>query len=517
MISEDTLLFLSNYGYDLDKIHHEVLEQGNNSIIKFLTRNTVPFFIVYCLENDCPIEQTYEMFENGNDAFCTLFMISENGNNSFYTKNVKIGQFSQIKELINYTSINNEELFPQSTFSDKNFENIFFDAHSYLRDLDGLHPDEALDELCKLIYVKLYDEEQNLYYFNRFYGNSLELASSIRKLYKDANEYDVRVYSLKIPGYKRSRGVFDNPILLSSAAISKTVRLFSKFNFSTSDIDFKSRAFQNVYLPTTRAGMGQYFTPLQVVRFIINCIRPKHTDLIIDPFSGSGHFLTESLRFVQNNEQSDKMTSEFIFYKLHGIEKSERMVRIAMTDMRLHGDGHSNIRCTDALLSFDSYTDLSENSFDIVMTNPPFGSNLQKDSYSFLGDFETIKMKQKIPLEILGLERAVQLLRPNGRLGIVLPDSILVNDSNSFIRNWISKNLKIRGIISLPLATFTPFGANIKTSVLFASKKQVLNDYNIFTAFIENIGFDNKGKEIEGADWQKVAEAFNNFIEKEGW
>ena len=263
--------------------------------------------------------------------------------------------------------------------------------------------------------------------------------------------------------------------------------------------------------------MGQYFTPIQVIRLIVNCIQPQNTDLVIDPFAGSAHFLSESLSFVERNNVDTKCLSEFVFYKLHGIEKSERMVRIAMTDMRLHGDGHSNIRCTDSLLPFEAYTDLLPESFDVVMTNPPFGSALQKDSFSYLGEYEMIKGKGKVPLEVLGLERSIQLLRTGGRIGIVLPESIFVNKSYQYVRDWLSQHMKIRGIISLPQNTFSPFGANIKTSILIASKGYTPSNYNVFTAIVENIGFDNKGDDIEGADWQEVAESFSAFICKEGW
>ena len=272
-----------------------------------------------------------------------------------------------------------------------------------------------------------------------------------------------------------------------------------------------------MYKPTTRAGMGQYFTPLQVIRFIVFCMAPSLSDLIIDPFAGSAHFLTESLSYVLPSARNEKAKNEFVFYKLHGIEKSERMVRIAMTDMRLHGDGHSNIRCTDALLPFDSYTDLASNSFDIVMTNPPFGSVLQKESYSYLGDFELLKEKTKVPLEVIGLERSVQLLREGGRMAIVLPESIFVNKSYAYVRNWLQRNVKIRGIISLPLSTFTPFGANIKTSILIATKTKTLNDYKVFTGVIEDIGFDSKGNDTQSPDWLDVAKAFESFIDEEGW
>ena len=136
--------------------------------------------------------------------------------------------------------------------------------------------------------------------------------------------------------------------------------------------------------------MGQYFTPQEVIQLIVDVIQPVVTDLILDPFSGSGHFLTKSLDVVRAKAKKtdEKLVHEFAFNKLHGIEKSDRMVRVAMTDMRLHGDGHSNIRCTDALLDFQNYPDIRPESFDVVMTNPPFGSLLGPEAISRLGKFD---------------------------------------------------------------------------------------------------------------------------------
>ena len=90
------------------------------------------------------------------------------------------------------------------------------------------------------------------------------------------------------------------------------------------------------------------------------------------------------------------------------------MTRIAMTDMRLSGDGHSNIRCADALLDFDNYPDIAPDSFDIVLTNPPFGSLLGPEALAQLGTFELARGRKSVALEILGLERAIAFLRPGG-------------------------------------------------------------------------------------------------------
>ncbi|HXB08913.1 MAG TPA: N-6 DNA methylase, partial [Puia sp.] len=362
-------------------------------------------------------------------------------------------------------------------------ENTLFQIHSLLRDIDGLHADSALDEICKLLYVKLYDEEitkpGEFYRFQRNrYSTIEECASVIRLLYKEANEYDKRVFSLRIPGYKRSRGVFDSPINLSSEALVKVVEYIQHFSFTESEVDLKGRLFQNLISPVLRGGMGQYFTPTEVVDLIVEFVKPSSKDLIIDPFAGSGHFLTSTVRYVRRStgEKATRELDAFLFHKIHGMEISERMVRISMTDMRMHGDGHSNIRCVDALLDFANYQDLHRNSFDIVMTNPPFGSLLNSESFGKIGESFFTKSKKNIPLEVLGMERSIELLRNNGKIAIVLPESIFINSNLKYVRDWILARIKIVAMVSLPIETFSPFGANIKTSILFGLKRDTSLD-----------------------------------------
>ncbi|MBR0672246.1 HsdM family class I SAM-dependent methyltransferase [Neoroseomonas soli] len=407
-------------------------------------------------------------------------------------------------------------------------ENILFEVHSALRDLDGLHAPDALDEVCKLLYAKVSDEEAGArrgeYRFQRArYLSAEECAAEVRRLYLDAVESDRTVFANRIPGYERSRGVFREPITLSSSAIVRAVELLQHYDISGSPVDIKGRAFQNVLLPAIRSGMGQYFTPKQVISFVVQAMNPKVGDLIMDPFCGSGHFLTEALDHVRRTRAAeDKAFHEFAFTRLHGIEKSDRMVRVAMTDMRLHGDGHSNIRCVDALLPFENYPDLHEGSFDLIMTNPPFGSDLPAEAIAQLGPFEIGQGRRgTLPLEIVGLERCVQLLRPGGRLAIVLPDSVLGNRSTSYARDWLWSTTRVRGIVSLPIETFTPFGANIKTSVLIVRKmehgERAEADYPVFMADITNVGHDAAGRTIQGSELTVAAEAFVQFINEEGW
>ncbi len=397
-------------------------------------------------------------------------------------------------------------------------ESVFFDAHSHIRDIDGLHADQALDELCKVLYTKLFDEEHTspgepLRAQFSIYGNTSELSTAFRGMYRAANEYDNRVYSLRIPGYKRSRGVFDDPIKLSAPALAQLVERLQVYDISNTATDLKGRAFQKVFLPALRAGMGQYFTPHNVVRFIVQVLAPSANQLILDPFCGSGHFLTEALDHVRSNHKN-KAADEFAYHKLHGIEKSERMVRVAMTDMRLHGDGHANIRCTDALLPFSNYHDIERESFDMVLTNPPFGSVLGVDALSALADFELARSRKKVPLELLGLERSLAFLRPGGMLAIVLPESIFVNASAEFVRDWIATKAEVRAVVSLPIETFSPFGANIKTSILFCEKHRNAGaaKREVFCGVLENIGHDASGRVVDGADYEPLAEALAEWL-----
>ena len=407
-------------------------------------------------------------------------------------------------------------------------ENLFFEAHSHIRDIDGMHADEALDEVSKVLYCKLYDEDMTPagqpYKLQRAaYGCTEELAATVRDIYQQANDYDVRVFALKIPEYKRSRGVFASRIRLSNPALAKVVETFQAYDVGQSAIDVKGRAFQKMLSPVMRAGMGQFFTPEPVVKFMVSVVAPQVHELILDPFCGSARFLTASLQYVGTHVKStnSKLFNEFAFGKLHGIEKSDRMVRIAMTDMRLRGDGHSNIRCTDSLLSFSNYPDIHPDSFDVILTNPPFGSVLGAEAVTHLGSLSLTTGRKSVPLEVLGLERCVQLLAPGGRLAIVLPDGLLANRSAQYVRDWVDRRMKVRAIVSLPIEAFVPFGASIKTSILFARKwrpeEDHTSDYLVYLGRIDNVGYDATGRSRDHSDLDPVTQEMKDFLDREGW
>lgn len=421
---------------------------------------------------------------------------------------------------------------------DNEYERVLFDCHSAARDADGLHADEALDEICKVIYAKIFDErnvtKQTAGTAFRFqtYGasNASELASNIRVLYEEARNADIEVYSKRIPGYERSRGVFKNQIRLSDVALYRIVERLQEFSLIDSRADIKGRAFQKVLGPAIRAGMGQYFTPDPIVELAIGLIQPRAKDLILDPFCGSAHFLTKALQYVVNR-QGGTLTPhdlhEFKFFHLHGIEKSDRMVRIAMTDMMLHDDGHTNIRNQDALLSFDNYPDVialrddgkkDPGVFDIVVTNPPFGSIMKQEVMEMLGRFDLGHKKKSLPLEVLGLERSLQFLKPGGKLAIVLPEHLMKGKSALFVRKWLYGVARIRAIFFFPEDAFTPFGAMVKTCLCVLQKfnegERAVESDRTFLCEVENLGYEATGKPKGGSE---VAAAVAEFHAQVDW
>jgi type I restriction enzyme M protein len=413
------------------------------------------------------------------------------------------------------------------------YERVLFDCHSAVRDADGLHADEALDEICKVIYAKIYDErcvtkqDKGTAFRFQTYGASSpsEVASLIRELYEEARNTDIEIYSKRIPGYERSRGVFKTPIKLSDVALYGVVERLQEFSLIDSKSDLKGRAFQRILGPAIRAGMGQYFTPDPIVSLAIRVLEPKASDLILDPFCGSGHFLTKALEYVLE-KQGDSLTPhdlhEFKFFHLHGIEKSDRMVRIAMTDMMLHDDGHTNIRNLDALLSFENYPDLialredGKNDpavFDIIVTNPPFGSIMKQEVMEMLGRFDLGHKKKSLPLEVLGLERSIQFLKPGGRMAIVLPEHLMKGKNGLFVRKWLENVAKVKGLFFFPEEAFTPFGAMVKTCLCIIQKRKAGEKPSeaepIFLCEVENLGYEATGRPKAGSEVLEAVTAFH--------
>jgi type I restriction enzyme M protein len=394
---------------------------------------------------------------------------------------------------------------------DKNPVNLFLNVHKKLASIDGLLPEAALVEICKLISVKVYDEKRSeevgaAQFDSKLYENEDDLVKSIKNLYVKTNS------SSKA-----------SPLKLSNAAICCAVKYLEKYTITSTDADLTGRAFQEVIDKIARKTMGQFFTPDVVINFMIEVIRPDES-LILDPFCGSGNMLFKTGQYLlekqyKSDPQSDQQP---VTKKLFGIEKNQSMVSIFRANAQIRNHHYMNIHCGDALAGFDKLpAEYAPQKFDILLTNPPFGANLPAKVIKQLGHFDLASHGKGVPVAVLGLERSILFLKPGGKLGIVIPDGLLSGKHSARVRAWLVEQLKISAIISLPLETFSPNGANIKTSILFGRKwkgrENIDQDYEVFLGKINHISDDASGRPAHKVDIDNVKHALHLFLDEKGW
>ena len=336
------------------------------------------------------------------------------------------------------------------------FSSAILQIHNILRNLDGLHADEALDEFCKLIFLKIISECEEDYsdLFDFDKKTSFYVASTLRRTPDHLRRAEsFRGVSASSPIFEASR--------LSIAALDQVSRILSSVQLSDYK-DVSGEVFQAIISPATRQGMGQYFTPSNLAVLAASAVSPKPGEIVVDPFCGSGQFLVASRNECRRKFGSDDVT-------VRGIEKSPKMVRVATTDFLLAGLPLGSVTFGDSITPSGNELTGLKASVDCVVTNPPFGS-LVDFGFSFESDL-TLRSGQKTPLEIAGLERSVSMLRVGGRIAIVIPDSVLDGRRTSFVRDWINAKLDLVAIIGLPDTTFEELGALHKTSLLIGQKR----------------------------------------------
>jgi len=373
---------------------------------------------------------------------------------------------------------------------------LFNNCHDLIWQGGKKNPAEAFDEMSKLMFCKVRDERDcrngSFYQFQiKTYEEPKSVAKRIRAIYSVAKNKDPDVFKTKID--------------LDDAIIYNVVLTLQSVSLARSDIDAKGRAFETFMGKIFRGELGQFFTPREIVKFMVHMLEPTSEDVIIDPSCGSGGFLLNSLDYVReelyqnlNDKEAYRAEVDFVRYNLYGIEVNHQIGRVAMMDMILHDDGHTNIELGDGLDDFDSYDpkrEIKEGKYSIVLQNPPFGFTIKRDTNKYVKEYELAEGKDQISSQILFIERAFKLLKPGGKMGIVVPDSITTNSTTQYVRNYIMKRFQIIGVVSLPKETFMPSGTGVKTSILFLQKKtaaQIAKEELELSKLIKQLNKTNK-------------------------
>ena len=387
-----------------------------------------------------------------------------------------------------------QKFFELEIVSEKELTQIFIQSHQALWGGGQRHPLEAFDELDKLVFCKIWDEKRprktgDPYDFQIFRDEDPEVLLQRIK----------RIYEI---GEKEAPEVFKDGITLSAQETLTIVKYFQRINLNKTDLDSKGKAFETFMGSYFRGDFGQYFTPRPIVKFIVDSLPIDHKSRVLDTSCGSGGFLLFALDKIraQANEFYDPIKEEKDHYKywhdfaeknLFGIEINNQIARTAKMNMIIHDDGHTNVIASDGLLSdTDMQTksgnkEFKYNSFDFIITNPPFGSIIKQTEKAYMHQYRlAIKeidwlntnstggaaVRESQSTEVLFLEQCHRFLVEHGYLAIVVPDGILTNSSMQYVRDNIEEMYRIVAVVSMPQTAFTATGAGVKSSVLFLRK-----------------------------------------------
>lgn len=383
-------------------------------------------------------------------------------------------------------------------------------AHNEMRNIDGLQPQEAFDELLKYLFFKEHDEaisdQLSLVDGMATEAEISRLASIIRERFERyIGQSAMTPESWAKEGFE-----------LSDLALTKVHAIFQGTNLSRLGLDLRSSALRQFVTGPMRKGLGIFLTPDEVVRAVVSAVAPKAGEKILDPACGSGTFLFEAVNFARSADAK---------CNIYGIDKNPRMLLLAEFNCS-HLD-----ECSFERTVMDSLADWSASgqpswfeadTFDVILTNPPFGVSVDARGHNFSA-YSTCIDEQGYPLrsqgsEIMFVERCLQLLRPGGRMGIVLPRSVLTNNRLQLARQRLAELGAVRAVVSLPHETFAATGTQTTTVVLIVEKygPKLKRGTEMCPALarIENVGFDNTGRTRTGSQLEELGPALRSAIEQ---
>ena len=446
----------------------------------------------------------------------------------------------KVRELLNQTK----------AFTRDEFSRLLYKCHNIIRNNDKLSPEAAFDEISKILFIKIRYERDNTgtqIFSKKEFQKLKDAYNNIKS--KGAPDFYQFLFEKTKEDFSKDN-LFDpnETIRIRETSFEKIVEELQVYNLSTTSDDVKGIAFEKFLGRTFRGELGQFFTPRTIVEFMVSVLDPQEGEYICDPCCGSGGFLIRAFEYVREQIESEleqrkeevkaqlipenyndlspkeqeeidakvsdafsKMNFEvdvnnskgrlrsLSFDCIYGTDANPRMARTAKMNMIMHGDGHGGVHHHDGLLNVNGIWD---GRFDVILTNPPFGSRVDKDikiteadkftdeskikayvkrygeeyltalkqvndhiGESLLDQFGVGKMSGLT--EVLFIDRCLNLLKPGGRLGIVLPEGVLNNTNLQNVREYFEGRAKILLIVSIPQDVFMAAGATVKPSLMF--------------------------------------------------
>lgn len=433
---------------------------------------------------------------------------------------------------------------------------VFKRSHDYIYGNEGRKKD-AFWQLLNLIFCKLYDEKRRFICAEN--GDSYR-----RKFWVGVKEQNTDEGRQAVA--KRIKGLFEElksdeifsevfdgneAIGLTDKGLAFIAGELAKYSFLDASVDVKGMAYETIVSNTLKQEAGQFFTPRNIVKAMVEMLNPNESHRVLDPCCGSGGFLVMVLEHVRKQitkELFPELEGPLLAEKFNSLEVNERVKQFAESsifgfdfdpdlkkaarmNMVMAGDGHSNIFHVNSLaypnwehpeeieninnsisLSLEAMRDTEQacendarEKFDMIFTNPPFGAKVKVEP-EIAGNYH-LSAYSDAP-EVLFIEACYNFLKPGGKMAIVLPDGILGNPNTLPVRDWLLSKYKVLASVDLPVEAFLP-QVGVQSSLLFLQKKTELErqlaqegqeNYNVFMAIAEKLGKDRRGNPIHLRD-----------------
>ncbi len=555
---------VNQYGYALNQMEQELKltdsERGRGAARADIViwkseqerkERKAAFIVVECKAEHVKMQQT-DYFQGRNYARqskATLFVATNQKEVSYFRmvpETMRPIDFEEITDIPKAADIGDEAkiqalLARRKTFSKTDFQNLLFKCHSTFRDNDALAPDAAFDEISKILFMKINHErnrkpnEPEKFTKAWFEQKERWFDDEIKPNLVSQNPNNASLTYLDF-WFDQTKSRYaqeklfepNDKIKISRESFTSVVKMLEAYNLSATDDDIKGVAFEEFLSKTFRGkGLGQFFTPRTVVKFMTQILDPQEGELICDPCCGSGGFLIYAFEFIKDKIEADierakeaiktdllqqlqdredlpqtdyealeaRVTAQIeaahqrinedldnhkagtrlhslSYANIYGTDKEARSARMAKMNMIMHGDGHGGVHQHEGLLNING---IQNGKFDVILTNPPFGSRVADDlkdtadNTKNVVDYFAVSPLSKLK-EVMFTDRCLNLLKPGGRMGIVLPEGFLNNSQLQNVRDYFEGRARILLIVSIPQEVFTSAGATVKPSLVFLRK-----------------------------------------------
>lgn len=527
------------------------------------------FIVVECKAENVKVrvEDYYQGFNYASWAHADFFVTTNEKETKYFNvdpaylpqKLDEVVAIPTAKEIYDATRI--EQIKNQTKlFTRDEFTKTLRACHNIIRNNDKLSPEAAFDEISKLLFMKIRFERDNkgmkVFTKQEYLNAAQNHENNVRPGLKGTELYSLSYMQFLFRTTKeffKDDRLFDDKdeINIRENSFIQILEKLEAFNLSDTQDDVKGIAFEEFLGTTFRGELGQFFTPRTVVDFMTEILDPQEGEVICDPTCGSGGFLIKAFEYVREKIETDvrsqkealRISMEGTDYDtlseeeqikisqsiddmqvalnteldtsiegsrmyqlsrncIYGTDANPRMARTSKMNMIMHGDGHGGVHHHDGLLNVNG---IFEQRFDVILTNPPFGQNVDRNQLiseadKFTDDAMKKRYKEKYGVaydealkqvddhigesllslydlgssstltEVLFMERCLRLLKKGGRMGMVLPEGVLNNKNLQSVREYFEGRAKIILICSIPQNVFIAAGATVKPSLVFMKR-----------------------------------------------